>query len=60
VSLHPQAKQFFEYAASMGQPELHQLDVEQARALVDSAAGLIGPGPDCRLGPGRVDPRPRR
>jgi acetyl esterase len=46
VSLHPQAKQFFEYAASMGQPELHQLDVEQARALVDSAAGLIGPGPD--------------
>jgi acetyl esterase len=46
VSLHPQAKEFFEYAASTGQPELHELSVEQARAVVDGAAALIGPGPE--------------
>jgi acetyl esterase len=49
MSLHPQAVQFLQYAADAGQPKLYMLSPTEARASVDGAAEMIGPGPEVAL-----------
>ncbi|HEX4010663.1 MAG TPA: alpha/beta hydrolase [Solirubrobacteraceae bacterium] len=43
MPLHPQAVEFLRYAA--GQPKLHTLTPEQARAALEAGAATIGDGP---------------
>jgi acetyl esterase len=46
VTLHPQAKQLIEQMAALG--SLHDLPIEDARALVEATAGMSGPGEDVK------------
>ena len=46
VPLHPQCAQFLEMVECVGEPPLHELPVDAARACAQAQAQLIGPGPE--------------
>ena len=46
MPLHPQAQQFFELLASLGEPPLDEQSVEEARMGPYKLMELVGPGPE--------------